>query len=99
MSERIQPFDNCQTMLVKMNASVFQWLTVIDTGCWIVCFWWMHRISSRQDAVLKELRDQAGRIEKVAKMEHDLVKEIHPKVASIKDDMNEVAGAMKADRE
>jgi hypothetical protein len=59
----------------------------------------MHRISSRQDAVLKELRDQAGRIEKLAKTEHDLVKEMHPKVASIEDDMSEVAGAMKTERE
>jgi hypothetical protein len=82
----------------KMNASVFQWLTVIDTACWIMCFLWMHRISTRQDAVLNELRGQAARIEKLAKMEHDLVKEIHPKVASIEDGISEVTGAMKSGR-
>jgi hypothetical protein len=82
-----------------MNATVFQWLTVIDTGCWMICFWWMHRISTRQDAVLAELREQAARIEKLAKTEHDLVKEMHPKVASIEGDMSEVADAVKAGRE
>jgi hypothetical protein len=51
----------------------------------------MHRISSRQDAVLKELRDQAGRIEKLAKMEHDLVKEIHPKVARLEVSLSSVS--------
>jgi hypothetical protein len=99
MSKKIQLPDNCQTILGMMNATAFQWLTVIDTCCWMLCFWWMHRISSRQDVVLRELRDQAARIEKLAKMEHDLVKEIHPKVASIEGDMSEVAGAIKADRE
>jgi hypothetical protein len=87
-----------QTIHEVMNASVFQWLTLIDTACWIFCFFWMHRISTRQDAVLSALRDQAARIEKLAKMEHELVKDIHPKVASIEDDMSEVAGAMRSDR-
>jgi hypothetical protein len=27
------------------------WMTVLSTGCWLVCFWWMHRISKRQDAM------------------------------------------------
>ena len=27
-------------------------LTWIGLGCWGVCFWWMHRISSRQDVAV-----------------------------------------------
>ena len=30
-------------------------LTWVGTGAWVVCFWWMHRISSWQDALLTEL--------------------------------------------
>jgi len=81
-----------------MNRSFFELLTVIDTGCWLLCFWWMHRISSRQDATLKELRDQNARIERLAKTEHDLVKEMHPKVASIEGGLSDVADAVRADR-
>jgi hypothetical protein len=32
-------------------------LTWIGTGAWVICFWWMHRISARQDALLIELKD------------------------------------------
>ena len=35
-----------------MILALLSWLGI---GCWCVCFWWMHRISSRQDAFLKEL--------------------------------------------
>lgn len=81
-----------------MNPFFFQWLAVIDTGCWLICFWWMHRISSRQDAMLNELREQAARIEQLSKAEHDLVKEMQPKVANIEGDISDVADAVKADR-
>ncbi|MEA3213295.1 MAG: hypothetical protein QOE70_6352 [Chthoniobacter sp.] len=83
------------TRFEVMNQSFFQWLAVIDTGCWLICFWWMHRISSRQDAMLQELRGQAARIEELSKAEHDLVKEMHPKVASIEGDLSEVAEAVR----
>ena len=78
-----------------MNTTFSQWLTVIDTGCWLVCFWWMHRISKRQDAVLAALRRQAGRIEEVSNAEHELVREMHPKVKSIESEIGEVSHAMK----
>jgi hypothetical protein len=29
-------------------------LSCVGMLCWAMCFWWMHRISSRQDALLKE---------------------------------------------
>src|SRR5438034_1215035 len=38
-------------------------LTWIGLICWCVCFWWMHRISARQDALLKELHEITTRIE------------------------------------
>jgi hypothetical protein len=34
-------------------------LTWIGTGTWAICFWWMYRISARQDALLMELRELA----------------------------------------
>jgi hypothetical protein len=71
------------------------WLTVISAACWIVCFWWMHRISSRQDALLSELREQTCRIEELSKVEHDLIREVHPQVGEIKDTVQEVASNVK----
>jgi len=81
-----------------MNATLVQGLTITDTACWVACFWWMHKISKRQDALLMELRGQANRIEEVSKAEHDLVKEIHPKVQSIESGMSHVTAATKAAR-
>jgi len=60
-----------------------------------VCFWWMHRISKRQDALLKALREQTGRIEEVSNAEHELVREMHPKVASFESDMADVSEVVK----
>jgi hypothetical protein len=60
-----------------------------------VCFWWMWRISSRQDALLRELREQGQRIEKLSRIEHDLIKEVHPAVQDIKNDVSDVAAAVK----
>jgi hypothetical protein len=53
-------------------------LTWVGTGAWVVCFWWMHRISARQDALLTELRD-------LAKTQHDILREVHPDVGEIKE--------------
>ncbi len=55
-------------------------LTWIGLICWCVCFWWMHRISARQDALLKELHDITTRIEGLSKAEHDMIRDVHPKV-------------------
>src|SRR5256885_363813 len=46
------------------------------TLCWGVCFWWMHRLSSRQEMMLKELHDVTARIEKLSKAEHDLIRDV-----------------------
>jgi len=70
------------------------WLSVGGAGCWVVCFWWMYRISSRQDALLHELREQGQRIERLSKVEHDLIKEVHPTVQDIKQDVAQVAAAV-----
>ena len=75
-------------------AGLLAWLTIGGAGCWVVCFWWMHRISSRQDALLHELREQGRRIEKLSKIEHDLIKEVHPTVRDIKQDVAQVAAAV-----
>jgi hypothetical protein len=52
-------------------------LTWVGTGAWVICFWWMHRISARQDALLMELRE-------LAKTQHDILREVHPDVGEIK---------------
>ena len=66
-------------------------LAIADTGCWCLCFWWMHRISTRQNAVLDQLRKQAQRIEKISKEEHAILSEVHPNVESIQKRVNEVS--------
>jgi hypothetical protein len=79
-----------------MNKTGFAfWLTLIGTLCWVVCFWWMHRISTKQNALLDQLHAQGKRIEKLSKMEHDLIKEVHPQVGEIKEGMNEMIAVVK----
>ena len=70
-------------------------LTIAGSACWVVCFWWMWRISSRQDALLEELRAQGQRIENLSRVEHDLIKEVHPAVQDIKSDVSDVAAAVR----
>jgi uncharacterized protein YoxC len=66
----------------------------IGMACWGVCFWWMHRISSRQDAMLKEMQEMMQRIEELSKTEHDLIQEVHPAVGEIKESVKDVAEAV-----
>jgi len=73
----------------RLQATAFV-LACIGTVCWAVCFWWMHRISSRQDATLKELRDVTARIEKLSQVQHDLIKDVHPQVSEIKEHVQDV---------
>ena len=74
-------------------------LTLVGTVCWGICFWWMHRISTTQNALLHQLREQGKRIEKLSKVEHDLIKEVHPQVGEIKEGMNEMIAAVKENTE
>lgn len=66
-------------------------LTWIGIACWMVCFWWMHRISSRQDSMLKELHEMTTRIEQISEAEHNLIREVHPQVSEIKEHVENVA--------
>jgi hypothetical protein len=66
-------------------------LTWTGLACWCVCFWWMHRISSRQDAMLNELHEMTTRVEQLSQAEHDLIRDVHPKVDEIKEQMEDVA--------
>jgi uncharacterized Fe-S cluster-containing radical SAM superfamily protein len=65
-------------------------LGCIGTVCWAVCFWWMHRISSRQDAMLAELHEVTTRIEKLSQAEQELIREVHPQVSEIKEHVQDV---------
>ena len=66
-----------------MLAIIGFWIAVADLFCWVVCFIWMHRISTRQNALLDELRQQGRRIEHVSNEEHRLVKDLHPVVGQM----------------
>jgi hypothetical protein len=69
-------------------------LAWLGTACWGVCFWWMHRISVRQDRMLDDLHKQGKRIEELSRVEHDLIKEVHPNVAEIKERVEAVNDAV-----
>ena len=71
------------------------WMTVTGTVCWAVCFCWMYRISAKQNRVMDQLREQGKRIEKLSKIEHDLIKEVHPQVGEIKLGLEEMVAAVK----
>jgi hypothetical protein len=73
-------------------------LGCIGTVCWGVCFWWMHRISSRQDTLLEELREVTTRIEKLSQAEHDLIREVHPKVSEIKEHVEDVKEVVSSEK-
>ena len=30
------------------QGTITYWLTWVGTGAWVICFWWMHRISTPQ---------------------------------------------------
>jgi len=70
----------------------------IATLCWFVCFWWLHRISSRQDATLEELHEMTARIEKLSRAEHDLIRDVHPQVSEIKEKVENVREAVSSER-
>ena len=71
------------------------WMTVAGTLCWGICFWWMRRLSLKQNVLLDQLREQGKRIEKLSKIEHDLIKEVHPQVNEIKEGMEEMIAVVK----
>ena len=85
-------------LVMDRNLIVF-WMTLVGTGCWAVCFWWMYRISAKQNDLLEKLGEQGKRIEKLSKMEHDLIKEVHPQVNEIKEGMEEMMATAKENHE
>jgi hypothetical protein len=72
-------------------------LAWVGTACWVVCFWWMHRLSSRQETMLRELHDVTKRIEELSKAEHDMLQDVHPTVEKIKESVKDVAVAVSAE--
>lgn len=80
------------------NAFAF-WMTLAGTVCWGACFLWMHRISTKQNALLDQLREQGKRLEKLSRIEHDLMKEVHPQVSEIKEGMEEMIAVAKENAE
>lgn len=79
---------------VQTIALVLAW---VGTGCWVVCFWWMRRLSSRQETMLQELHAVTKRIEQLSEAEHDMLREVHPSVEKIKESVKDVAVAVSAE--
>ncbi len=75
------------------------WMTMVGMGCWGACFWWMYVISKKQNNLLDRLSEQGKRIEKLSRIEHDLIKEVHPQVSEIKDGMDEMIAVVKESAE
>ena len=86
-----------------MNQVTFAfWMTFAGTCCWVVCFIWMYRISEKQNHFLEKLdrlTEQGKRIERLSKIEHDLIKEVHPQVSDIREGMDEMIAAVKENTE
>jgi hypothetical protein len=78
---------------VQTIALILAWVGI---GCWVVCFWWMHRLSARQQAMLEKLHEVTKRIETLSKAEHDMLQEVHPTVEKIKESVQDVAVAVSA---
>jgi hypothetical protein len=78
-------------MNLETTALVLGWVGI---ACWVVCFWWMHRLSSRQQAMLEKLHAMTTRIERLSKVEHDLIRELHPQVGEIKNKVDDVVDAV-----
>jgi hypothetical protein len=85
-------------MVMDRNLIAF-WMTSVGTVCWAVCFLWMYRISAKQNDLLEKLGEQGKRIEKLSKIEHDLIKEVHPQVNEIKEGMEEMMATAKEHQE
>jgi hypothetical protein len=81
---------------VQTVALVLAWVGI---ACWAVCFWWMHRLSSRQETMLSDLHEVAKRIEKLSKAEHDLIREVHPKVEEITESVKDVSDAVSSQKQ
>lgn len=68
-----------------MNPLLRDCIVLAELVCWPACFWWMHKISSRQNTLLEQLQKQGHRIENVSKEEHEILKELHPTVQKIEE--------------
>jgi hypothetical protein len=79
-----------------MGPTWANFVTLLDIGCWAVCFWWMHRISERQNTMLEELQQQARTIEELSKEEHEILKELHPTVQKIEEGVDRVKESTEA---
>ncbi len=79
-----------------MGHIFINFLSLLNIGFWGVCFWWMHRISQRQDTMLKELKQQAHSIEELSREEHEILKELHPAVQKIEEGVDQVKESTQA---
>jgi hypothetical protein len=73
-----------------MGPTLVNFVTLLDIVCWAVCFWWMHHISRRQNIMLEELQAQARSIEELSREEREILKQLHPTVQKIDENVDKV---------
>ncbi len=59
----------------------------------------MHLISKKQNALLAQLQQQGKRIENLSRLEHELIKELHPQVGEIKEGIDVMVAAVNENQE
>jgi hypothetical protein len=50
----------------------------INTACWAIFFWWMHRISVQHQNILAELQEGTRQIERLTCAKYERICEVHP---------------------
>ena len=88
---RRSPLGARALILDSMTRLLLDVANLIGLGCWCVCFWWMHRISREQNAVLAQLQKQSERIEKISREEHAILNQLHPNVEAIQKEVGVVS--------
>jgi hypothetical protein len=66
-----------------MTQELVNWLELFSAACWPVCFWWMHRISKKQNAMLADLDAQQKKVREISDEGREIIKEIEPKVKKV----------------
>lgn len=66
-----------------MTQAMVNWLELFNAACWPVCFWWMHRISSKQNAMLADLHAQQQKVREISDEGREIIKELEPKVKKV----------------
>jgi hypothetical protein len=76
-----------------MTQDAVNWMNLLNAACWPVCFWWMHRISSKQNGMLADLHAQQKKVREISDEGREIIKEIEPKVQKVAAKIDEAVAA------